>query len=480
MNETKQLYVIHLSDVHFGPGHRFNPPVSPSGDRPKDQSYPTLLTKLSEDWKGEDPGCPLIVCITGDFAQSASYDEFLQAERFVRDLSETPILGSRPNLQSIFIVPGNHDVNFTSSDVGERWQQWTDFYNRLFGTTVKREHPWGYVQLLDRSEDLGAMILTLNSAVYVQRGVPDEDRGRVDLEQLALVEEALESIPKEKLQKSIRIALIHHHPVLIPALAEPSRGYDAVHDSGKLISILRRFGFHLLLHGHKHTPCSFTDDTNLAYQSDSDQPMLVVSGGSAGSMGLPNFPRSGNCYNRIVIKWHPAARQLRINVRTQGLSIFNENGSERLPNRWRWETLKLDDRFFWGGNNEPVPRVTEFQSFDMAGMDSEEEARRTEYQRTRGYMPVVEVMPSLKPTQAYEARLWLEPHGVNPESARAPVEVTWAAGPKFPVVTIKRAEDPLFCTRLNYWGPMLVQAKLVFEDGYTCLAHIYARLPRTY
>ncbi|MEZ5952199.1 MAG: hypothetical protein R3C12_24015 [Planctomycetaceae bacterium] len=64
---------------------------------------------------------------------------------------------------------------------------------------------------------------------------------------------------KESIGKSI-LALIHHHPVLIPALVEADRNYDAVLRSGHLLNLLNKYGFHLVLHGHKHWPCTFTVD----------------------------------------------------------------------------------------------------------------------------------------------------------------------------------------------------------------------------
>jgi hypothetical protein len=84
------------------------------------------------------------------------------------------------------------------------------------------------------------------------------------------------------LQRAIKIALIHHHPVLIAALAEPGRGYDAVLNSGRLLTILRKHGFHMILHGHKHDPYVFTEDSRSAFRTSSQNPILIAAGGSVG------------------------------------------------------------------------------------------------------------------------------------------------------------------------------------------------------
>jgi hypothetical protein len=93
-------------------------------------------------------------------------------------------------------------------------------------------------------------------------------------------------------------------------------------------------------------------------------------------------------------------------------------------------------------------------------------------------MPVVEVMPSVIPGQAYEARLWIVGHNRLDEDV--PTRVSWSCGKYFDTVSIQRQEDEHFCAIFNYWGPMLVQARMEFSDGDCQLVHIYARMPKDY
>lgn len=480
---TRQLYIVHLSDIHFGTKHRFNPPISAAGDSPGEEDYPTLLGKLAEDLDGKDPDCPVIVCITGDLVETAKLEEFEQAENFVQELARTPLLGKVRGSESIFLVPGNHDVSFNNRDIGVRWQQWTDFSNRFTGESTRRESPWDFVKLHDRIEDLGVVVLCLNSSIYVEEGKPDEQRGRIDIKQLDKVKAALDSFDPQKLASAIRIALIHHHPVLIPALVEPGRGYDAIHKSGLLLTMLRQYGFHAVFHGHKHHPHTFTHDVDAGYQLVPQPVIMIAAGGSVGSIDLPNAPRARNCYNRVVVKWHPKARQSRIRIETRGLSTFNPDGTEELPTRWRWDTLKVDDRSFLWGESKPTPGELSCRPFDEKTDRHLNEERSREYERTRGNLPVVEVIPSLVPGQAYEARAWIVHHDKDAgkrTDSDYPTEVTWTAGPKFPLVTIKRVDDPLFCAIFNYWGPTLIQACLRFQDGEVQRVYAYARMPIDY
>jgi 3',5'-cyclic AMP phosphodiesterase CpdA len=479
VDDVRQLIIIHLSDVHFGGKHRFDPPATPGGDVPQEREFPTLLEKLAEDLTGDDPDCPVLFALTGDMAESGAYDEFKKAEAFVRGLTETSLLGRPRPLEDVFIVPGNHDVLFAAADLGERWQQWTEFHNRLRGTQIDREKPWECDVVEDRVDDLGAVIVTLNSAVHVQKGEPAQDRGQVDLNQLQLMQERLEAFDPERLRSAIRVALIHHHPVLIPDLAEPGRGYDAVHNSAPLLRILRSFGFHVLLHGHKHNPHVFTEDTASAFRTGERHPLLIAAGGSAGSTGLPTSPRCGNCYNRVLVKWNPSADQTRIRTTTRGLRVMDDDGADRLPGRWGWETLRVDDRQFLGGEGVPSAGVVDLREFDDATDAPAEDSRGAEYRRLRFHFPVAAVMPSLEPGQVNEAHLWIKrhpaPEGAPPEPRV--VRVTWSAGPRFPVISVAAEDDPNLCAVLHYWGPMLVQAHMEFADGETADAHVYVGLP---
>lgn len=475
----RQLNIIHLSDVHYGAKHSFNPPAASAGDTPTEREYPTLVKKLAEDLRDEEPHCPVVIAITGDLAQAGAFDELSKAETFIRELTAVPLLGALRPLQDIFVVPGNHDVVFDKPDIGERWQQWTDFHNRLRSANVAREKPWEFDAVDDRIDDLGAIIVTINSAVYVEKGKPDQDRGRVDRKQIDVLAERLEAIDPARIKSAIRVALIHHHPVLIPDLVEPGRGYDAIHNSAPLLTTLRKFGFHVLLHGHKHNPHVFTEDAVSAYRKGEPHPILIVAGGSIGSTELPTRPRCDNCYNRIVVKWNPDAEQTRILVKTRGLKVVDDDGGDLLPWRWTWHTLRIDDRQFIGGDGVPTARADDARRFDVDLDAAAEKERSAEYRRLRFHFPVAAVMPSLEPGQVNEARVWIvrhqPPRGVD--AGPGVVRVTWSAGKRFPVVTVTADEDPNLCAVLHYWGPMLVQAHIEFADGETADAHVYVRLP---
>ncbi|MDN3205593.1 metallophosphoesterase family protein [Algoriphagus sediminis] len=478
---TRQVNIIHLSDLHFGDTHRFKIPASTDGDVPLEKDYPTLIEKLSLDLNEIDHNCPTIICLTGDFVDTGNVNEFALAEKFIKDLLLVDSL-KHLSMKDVFVVPGNHDVNYKEEDLGLRFQQYIEFYNRIYNTSIKREEPFKCQMVHNFSKDKGYIIACLNSSTYVQKGTQDEKRGRISISDIENLIKELESIDSNDLNNSIKIALIHHHPVLIPALAESARGYDAVHNSEKLLTELKKFGFHIVLHGHKHDPHTFTEDIIPAYKNNKDIPMMIVSGGSIGSKELPNNPNCINSYNKITVKWHPKGEQSRIRIETRGLRMYDTDNNLMIPTRWNWELMKIDDRHFFAKNNTPVI-ANNYTARNFQEADEEEDKLRIkQYEESRGNLPVLKVLPSLVNNQAYEAIIWIVQHryGEKKLDKDIPTKVIYTAGKRFKVIEVTRQENKHFTAKLTYWGPMLIQCKMFFEDGHIFRTHLYARMPNQY
>lgn len=472
--EIHQLQVFHISDLHFGSTHRFNPEKGPDGQLLPQAGVKSFHDILIEDLASGDDTCPTLIAVTGDMTSKHEQPGFEEAARFLKKLIKSPVGGKVRGVSSLAVVPGNHDVDRDGADAEEKWGRWTKFYKSVFGKSPSPKKPLDFVTLQDHSES-GFCVLTLNSEMYVSSTNADQYRGQIDEGQLEKVRTLLES-NKTSLDRSIRIALIHHHPVLIPQLVEADRNYDAVLRSGHLLNLLNKHGFHLILHGHKHWPCSFPQDVRNAYDRASVRPLLVVSGGSAGSRELPSGIKE-NCYNRILVKWNSDTEEVRIRVETRGLQTSDDNG-QPLPTRaaWTWKTLRIDDRVFY--RNQRLPEVP-FPSPVIEVSDTlspSEPHRISEYARLRGNLPVVEVRPSFEPFQKYEAVFWLAEHQGS-MSAERPVHVKWSAGPNFPVLDIKAGNDGRFAGAYSYFGPVLIQATLTFKDKTKQHAYVYARIP---
>jgi 3',5'-cyclic AMP phosphodiesterase CpdA len=141
-NSASQIRLVHLSDLHFGPHHRFLPPKTPHGDRSAGAGAQTLVDSLQKDLEA-GPWSPgrseaigpheyLGIAVTGDLAEGAEGNDsskddavdadfqFEEAGKFLKDLQGKPILGHQFRADNIFLVPGNHDVQFASKTLAGR------------------------------------------------------------------------------------------------------------------------------------------------------------------------------------------------------------------------------------------------------------------------------------------------------------------------------------------------------------------------
>lgn len=481
-----QLRILHLSDTHFGPHHR----CGPEDHTHSMEGYPSLFELLKRDlntetfphpaWRqgGASPN-PLIVVFSGDLTEFAKPEEFNAAHLLLSNLVSEEILGTKLTLSNVFVVPGNHDVVYDAENPETRIEHYTSFYSKLYEEFRPPITPDNAVQLsqLRVDNDNGIIVAEINSAHYVQKNTPDEQRGNVDMKVIGNLRKALLDIPEKQRIRSVRLAVLHHHPVLVPRLVEPGRGYDAVANSHHLLTLLRDFGFHLVLHGHKHYPHVFSYDTDSAWSGEQAPAMLVVGGGSAASRQLPSGQERCNSYNLVALKWHHAAGEARVRIMTRGL-VTEDGGGEAAPDLWRWKTLRNIDRRLDQRHELPAPIAPSRRT----PINAEAEAKRAEvYSATHRNMVVSEVLPSLVPGQAYEVRAWVVPNVDRDGRAKsgwvAPERVCWSAGEYFPRKEIARQDDPRFCCAFNYWGSMLLQAEMFFTDGTRGFGYTYARIP---
>lgn len=493
----KQLRIIHISDMHFGRNHFFNPPGSGA-----DSDGRSLLNSIVSDLgklAGSNPGpenriqsevispseAPrVIVALTGDFNEHCSEPEFKKSRSFLSGLYGAVIFNRTIDPSDIFLIPGNHDLKYAEEDLGDRWGKFVLFYQdhdderqKKRGKPSRRldpRDPIALTRIIDQSDE-GLVIAEINSCAYVQKGTRDERRGQIHDDAVDELEKQLEAIDAEALHSSIKIALIHHHPVVLPVLYEPDDGYDAVLNAEMLFRVLKKFGFHLVLHGHKHAAVTYSYDAVSAWTTDGVQPLLVIAGGSAGSTEIPREQGALNTYNIINIKWHPKASQARVNIQTRGHVWSDSRGRMQSP-RWFWKPLRVDDRLLTASK---WIDSSQFEVRDWTERDfAYEPFRAAEAARLRRNFPCLEVVPSLDDDQAYEGRLWIDGQ-TDRDDYVPPDKVEWAASPHFfPQIHVCHAEvDPQFRAVFAYYGPTLIQARLTWGE-YEELAYIFARFPR--
>jgi 3',5'-cyclic AMP phosphodiesterase CpdA len=470
--QSNQFIILHLSDIHFGDGHVFLPDKTTSGEHANER-VPDLLQSISTDLASMNQRYDnVLLAITGDLTLAGADGEFTAARTLVEGLAKQAVLGAQITVDKIFIVPGNHDVRYKETGHEAFWKGYYNFYRDLYGSTPGRElqkpDAERFCKVHDFAEKLGLIVLELATCHHNHKETIDLQRGFIDQQDLMHLETQLKMIDATAAKNAVKVALLHHHPVLIPAFAEPGRNYDAVVNSGLLLNLLNDFGFHLVLHGHKHNPHSFVYDATCGWYKNNDAPMLIVAGGSAGSEELPEA--TGNSYNLINIRHNFEANETRVQVTTRGLFKRDESTNKPLLRpKWYWNTIKIIDRVLSPESGWQYGKVNR-RSLDKNDKEREK-LRGDEYKRLRQNMPIVEVVPSLKPDQEFEARMKIVGHRYRKE---LPKQVTWSAGDKFPVSTCLREQNEDFRNTLSFYGPMLIQVSMLFDDGKEEYSYIYA------
>jgi hypothetical protein len=160
------------------------------------------------------------------------------------------------------------------------------------------------------------------------------------------------------------------------------------------------------------------------------------------------------------------------------LRIFDDRGVGRLPSDWQWEDVHVLDRIFPMKHEYEPTGEHVVRKFDRGCDPALEKARVGIYVKLRGNMPVVEVIPSFQPGQAYEAKVRIEPHTSNNGEREMPEEVIWSAGGKFPMCSCLASKNPAFSASFAYYGPMLIQARIRFRDKIWADGYVYAHLPK--
>jgi 3',5'-cyclic AMP phosphodiesterase CpdA len=499
MSYWRQLTIVHLSDLHFGAKHAFQPPIPPDGHPAVAKGWPTLLQLLQRDWAvgtfadrgppptpsgfppatlkadGQpDPNRRVIVALSGDLTETASDTEFDDAAAFIEGCSHSTITGWSTSAEDLFVVPGNHDLLWDKKTVTGRWLPYCNLYGKLRHAAADPAAPERLTRVVDQSAN-GLIVVEINSCAYIEKSV--ENRGQVDQKAVTELRAQLEEIEPVARHRAIKVAIVHHHPVQLPGLAEANEGYSALVNSDALVERLREYGFHVLLHGHKHLPFTFWYDPACAWIGDPAYPLMIAAGGTASSKELATGPGVTNTYNFITLRWDPVLRRVRIHVETRGLVRTRDNNKPLDPADWHWQTLRVNDRHFELPRNEPPLDVGHARPATQGEIDELEPLRQIAINNARRNYAVVDILPSLDPDQGNEARVRIEGQ-TGREGYDPPLRADWWAGPAFgDIVTVKREEDATFGARFTYWGPVLIQVRLHWADGYSAVSHVFAPLP---
>ena len=502
--KPEMVSILHISDLHFGGSFRFQPRMIKSGPPPVFQPFGSL-TSLSEligsdlERIATDPQLPIelralasrvdIVVLSGDIANSGGRDkalpmrengptdEYEQAAEFFDDLigkinvlrraeGQSPITPS----ERVVAVPGNHDVNWDEpADSSDRFLGFAKFWRRITGSRAYFDCPPNEIMFRSPINVDGSQIAIVgfNSCTVTSEPVQLRNIGLVEDAQLGLCERFLEglSVPADR-----RIAVFHHHPIYIPALAAGVEDYDAMLQAGKLLSYLQEQKFDLILHGHKHYPIAWVHNM-MPYEAlghGSWSEPVVVSSGSL-SVGNGQLPSSvPNTYQLIgVRKTRDPLRPPCVIVRRRFRRGDTLYGARFEPDGVAYlgkDSLSQSER------EKRLSALTDQASPAGRGASLHRE-RAERYQETGGWMLVHRYRASNAPDQEYDISVYLVEKESKTEKfkRKAVAFVSYAVGElwrgsPFTVTDPKNG----FELKLSAYGPFLCIAEVHFRDGSTC------------
>jgi predicted MPP superfamily phosphohydrolase len=319
-------FILHLSDLHFGPEHGF----PTSEDEPGKRSLARLII---DDLRNHvNLGAPACVIISGDLTWQANSEEFHKARTFIERL------GSEFALEpyNFIVVPGNHDIKWTDDPArkgsapadrvkfpkDEAKANFRDFYTKLFGLAPNPFFSQGRRFLLKNYVTVD--VLGLSSSELEQDHFAGY--GFVNSEQLT---EAIKKMAWREAspRTTYRVVTLHHH--LIPVVPEEeirgfNKNYSITLDAGHIISECLMTGVDMVVHGHQHHP--FTGVLMRSPQGAKFDPArtLVVSAAGSAGVAKKHIPSGRNSYS--IYEFCQDRVQIRLRAKSEGDVGFVEAG----------------------------------------------------------------------------------------------------------------------------------------------------------
>lgn len=316
------LTILHVSDLQFGPKHRF----ATTGNSGQARLLDSIRTDLELLRESERLPSPDLVFVTGDLTERAKPSEFDACAEFVRGLAETV----RLPITRVVVIPGNHDISrdecegfFKTSAAREqipeppfwpKWNQYDLFLQKLYGTDAldrfNEEEPW---TLLD-FPDLRVVVAGLNSTMAESHRNEDH-YGFLGAEQVDWFAQRLEPYVA---QRWLRLAAVHHN-----IRRGPIRDDENLRDADVLRRKLSPF-VNAVFHGHTH-------DGDLDWLS---QHVPILATGSAAVVASARPDEVANQYQVVMFERDAIQRWTRAYVPVEDRWIGDTRGS-RGGSEWK-------------------------------------------------------------------------------------------------------------------------------------------------
>ncbi len=142
---------------------------------------------------------------------------------------------------------GNHDVDSRRSHPYTNAFQLLQSLEEDYPVDASNDHFWSKKFAFIEGEDY--QILVINTC-HNHNSKEDANQSVINPETL----QAMAAILDKAERKKFRFAFCHHHPVKHSNIDIQYKDGDVIDNGDKLISLLNKYDFQIIIHGHKHDP----------------------------------------------------------------------------------------------------------------------------------------------------------------------------------------------------------------------------------
>ena len=265
-----RIGIIQLSDLQFGAKHVFGYPS-------------TMARKLSYDVQRMAEKfrfTPVYLVVSGDITETAARDEFDDAHLQMEALRQELYIDD----SAVLYVPGNHDICWKLSDVGEEISdsglKYRNFY--LFEHKYKKAESFEFADYYPCHTDhrFGMVFVLLNSC---EKESSKYHQGYVDPDKLI---ETVRTFDQPDYENYCRVCVLHHR---IDLNAPEDSSY--LENASEINSILKSNKFNLVLSGHVHQ--------NMVHEVNQDDHKVIYAG--TGSTAVNQSQREDGIQNQYCI-----------------------------------------------------------------------------------------------------------------------------------------------------------------------------------
>ncbi|MDU0457632.1 MAG: TIR domain-containing protein [Geobacteraceae bacterium] len=351
-NRSDLPVIIHLSDIHFGSKlidgkatvmHRFH-----DGEYERKLSTHIISEFTSRRAHFNHKSDQLYLVVSGDLTFTAERAEFAEAKIFLEEVCS----GLGISKERVLLVPGNHDVHWSSIqvDVTHRFDNYLGFLLDFYGEELFRlRYPkitWDFhvnsvrpqpSQILAFYSGDGFTLIGLNSCVYETN---QDHYGFIGGRQLDSIADLIDL--SGGTNNDLRIAVLHHHlhpfpePIAISQNNQVWTDLSTIRDAGLVERRLERLGFDVVMHGHKHKAQLRETLVRDRDEQRTSGSRLIVCG--AGSVGVNSKELEHNYSNQYQV--------------VEIMNSQRNSGTEFLNIEWR--ELSLIPGSEWGTSHRWV------------------------------------------------------------------------------------------------------------------------------